>query len=66
MGTDLLKVARYIVRLTFGGLAAILGLGIIGWVCYNEFIERLPQYAGFHWREPFGSDRRLSLPVGIG
>jgi hypothetical protein len=45
----LLKVARYIFGLTFGGLAVILGLGIIGWVCYNEFIERLPQYGGSHW-----------------
>jgi hypothetical protein len=50
----LLKVARYIFRLTLGVLAVFLGLGIIGWVCYNEFIERLPQYGGFHWWEPFG------------
>jgi len=50
----LLKVARYIFRLTFGVLAVFLGLGIVGWVCYNEFIERLPQYGGFHWWESFG------------
>ena len=53
----MLKVARYIFRLTFGVLAVFLGLGIIGWVCYNEFIERLPQYGGFHWWEPFDLDR---------
>src|SRR6476660_4967533 len=53
VGTDLLKVARYIFRLTFGVLAVFLGLGIIGWMCYNEFNERLPQYGGFHWWEPF-------------
>ena len=40
----MLKVARYIFRLTFGVFALFLGLGIIGWVCYNEFIERLPQW----------------------
>jgi len=62
----LLKVARDTFRLTFGVLALFLGLGIIGWVCYNEFIERLPQYGGFHWWEPFGMDRRSSLPAGIG
>jgi len=42
-------VARYIFRLTFGVLAVLLGLAIIGWVCYNEFVERLPQYGGFRW-----------------
>jgi hypothetical protein len=47
-------VARYIFRLTFGVLAVFLGLAIIAWVCYNEFIERLPQYGGLHWWEPFG------------
>jgi len=47
-------VARYIFRLTFGVLAVLLGLAIIGWVCYNEFVERLPQYGGFRWWELFG------------
>ena len=47
-------VARYIVRLTFGVLAVILGVAIIAWVCYNEFVERLPQDDGFRWWEPFG------------
>jgi hypothetical protein len=47
-------VARYIFRLTFGVLAVFLGLAIIAWVCYNEFIERLPQYDGFQCWEPFG------------
>jgi hypothetical protein len=46
--------ARYIFRLTFGVLAVFLGLAIIAWVGYNEFVERLPQYSGFHWWEPFG------------
>jgi hypothetical protein len=41
-------VAPYIFRFTFGALAVFLGLGIIAWVCYNEFVERLPQYGGFH------------------
>jgi len=27
-------------------------LSLLG--CYNEFVERLPQYSGFHWWEPFG------------
>jgi hypothetical protein len=47
-------VARNIFRLTFGVLVLFLGLAIIAWVCYKEFVERLPQYGGFHWWEPFG------------
>jgi hypothetical protein len=57
VGTDSPMIARYIFRLTFGVLAVFLGLAIIAWVCYNEFIERLPQYGGFHWWEPFDLDR---------
>jgi hypothetical protein len=45
---------RYIFRLTFGIVGLVAGLAIIAWVCYNEFVERLPQYTGFHWWEPFG------------
>jgi hypothetical protein len=41
-------------RFIFGVLAIIAGVAIIMWVCYNEFVERLPQYKGFHWWEPFG------------
>ncbi len=47
-------IARYIFRLTFGVLAIFLGLAIIAWVSLNEFVERLPQYGGFHWWERFG------------
>ena len=38
----------------FGVLAIAIGLAIIAWIGYNEFVERLPQYTGFHWWEPFG------------
>ena len=62
----MLKVARYIFRLTFGVLAVFLGLWIISWVSYNEFVERLPQYGGFHWWEPFGIGPALVTPAGIG
>ena len=58
-------IARYIFRLTFGVLAVFLGLAIIAWVCYNEFIERLPQYGGSTDGSRSGSARRLSLPAGI-
>ncbi len=30
----------------FGILAVVLGLGLVAWVLYNSFIERLPQYSG--------------------
>lgn len=45
---------RLIVRFVFGMLAICSGVAIIGWICYNELIERLPQYTGCHWWEPFG------------
>ena len=56
-------VAQFIFRLSFGILAVLLGLVIIGWICYNQFIERLPQYPGFHWWEPLGIAPAL---IGIG
>jgi hypothetical protein len=37
-----------------GVFAIAIGLAIIAWIGYNEFVERLPQYTGFHWWEPFG------------
>jgi hypothetical protein len=30
----------------FGLCALLVGMGIIAWVLYNSFIERLPQYSG--------------------
>jgi hypothetical protein len=30
--------------LTFGALALLFGLAIIGWVIYNEFIHKLPEF----------------------
>ena len=42
-------VAQMAFRLTFGLLAVVMGCGLILWVCYNEFIHRLPQYSGTHW-----------------
>jgi hypothetical protein len=45
---------RLIVRFVSGMLAIFSGVAIIGWICYNEFVERLPQYTGFQWWEPFG------------
>ena len=50
-------------RLTFGLLAVVMGCGLILWVCYNEFIYRLPQYSGTHWWEPLGAG---PVMVGIG
>jgi hypothetical protein len=56
-------VARNAFRLTFGLLAVAMGCGLILWVCYNEFIRRLPQYSGTHWWEPLGAG---PVMVGIG
>jgi hypothetical protein len=39
----------------FGVLAIVIGLAIIAWIGYNKFVERLPQYTGFYWWEPFGN-----------
>jgi hypothetical protein len=43
-----------VLRGILGVLAIVIGLAIIAWISYNEFVERLPQYTGFHWWEPFG------------
>ena len=43
-----------VLRGVLGVLAIVIGLAIIAWIGYNEFVERLPQYTGFHWWEPFG------------
>jgi hypothetical protein len=43
-----------VLRGILGVLAIVIGLAIIAWIGYNEFVERLPQYSGFHWWEPFG------------
>ena len=58
-----LKPTRFLLRLTFGLLASLIGAAIIVWICYNEFIERLPQYTGTHWWEPFGIAPAM---IGIG
>ena len=47
-------IVRFVFRLSFGLLALITGWALISWVCYNEFIHRLPGYTGAHWWEPFG------------
>ncbi|PYM03180.1 MAG: hypothetical protein DMF19_00405 [Verrucomicrobia bacterium] len=47
-------VIQLMFRLTFGILAVGFGLAIICWICYNQFVERLPQSHGFHWWEPLG------------
>ena len=51
---DLSDFASRPLRGIFGVLAIVIGLAIIAWIGYNEFVERLPQYTGFHWWEPFG------------
>ena len=43
-----------VLRGILGVLAIVIGLAIITWTGCNEFVERLPQYRGFHWWEPFG------------
>jgi len=43
-----------VLRGILGVLAIVIGLAIITWIGYNEFVEPLPQYTGFHWWEPFG------------
>jgi hypothetical protein len=43
-----------VLRGIFGVLAIIIGLAIIAWIGYNAFVERLPEYTGFHWWKPFG------------
>ncbi|HET7227553.1 MAG TPA: hypothetical protein VFJ55_02840 [Chthoniobacterales bacterium] len=43
-----------VLRGILGVLAIVIGLAIIAWIGYNEFVERLPPYTGFHWWEPFG------------
>ena len=45
---------RLAFRLTFGLIALAMGLALILWGLYNEFIYRFPQYTGMHWWEPFG------------
>jgi ABC-type Fe3+ transport system permease subunit len=46
--------SRRVLRGILGVRAIVIGLAIIAWIGYNEFVERLPQYMGFHWWEPFG------------
>jgi hypothetical protein len=51
---DLSGFPSRVLRGILGVLAIVIGLAIIAWIGYNEFVERLPQYTGFHWWEPFG------------
>ena len=55
---------RFVFRLTVGILALLIGSAIIVWICYNQFIHRLPQYHGFHWWEPLGIAPAM-LGVGV-
>jgi hypothetical protein len=50
-------------RLVFGLLAVLIGISIIAWVCYNEFIARQSEYPGTSWWQPFGI---APLMIGIG
>ena len=56
-------IVLFVFRLSFGLLALLMGCALISWVCYNEFIHRLPQYTGTHWWEPFGIAPAM---IGIG
>jgi hypothetical protein len=51
---------RLIVRFVLGMLAIFSGVAIIGWICYNEFVERLPQYQVFIGANRLESGRCLS------
>lgn len=42
----LLGFAMGMPQALFGVGVAIIGLGIIGWVLYNSFVERQEQYSG--------------------
>jgi|GEM_PF-1979433 len=44
-----MRIAKAAVKLVFALLAFVMGLSIILWVCYNEFIHELPDYE----RPPF-------------
>jgi hypothetical protein len=54
MSTRLTEPVGMFFHLTFGVMAILIGTAIIMWICYNEFVHRLPQYTGTHWWEPFG------------
>jgi hypothetical protein len=56
-------VARIAFRLMLGVLAIVIGASIILWVCFNEFVHRLPQYPGTRWWEPLGIAPAL---LGVG
>jgi len=51
---DLSGFSSRMLRGIFGVLAIVIGLAIIVWIGYSEFVECLPQYTGFHWWEPLG------------
>ena len=54
---------RFLFKLIFGSLAVLIGVGIIVWVCYNEFVERQPEYPGTSWWQPFGVAPAM---IGVG
>ncbi len=44
-----MRAVAAFLKLIFALLALLMGISIILWVCYNEFIQRLPEYE----RPPF-------------
>jgi hypothetical protein len=40
----MLHAAKAVFKLIFALLAMLMGISIILWVCYNECIQRLPDY----------------------
>ncbi len=58
------RVSGLYLRLLFGLLAVFIGVAIIGWVCYNEFIAPQPEYPGTRWWQPLGI-APVMLGVGI-
>jgi membrane protein DedA with SNARE-associated domain len=39
-----MKYVRIFCYVTLGSLALLFGISIIGWVLYNEFIHRIPEF----------------------
>jgi hypothetical protein len=43
-----------VLRGIFGVLAIVIGLAIIAWIGYNEFVETFATARGLSWWKPFG------------
>lgn len=44
-----MRIVKAVVKLVFGLVALLMGISIVLWVVYNEYIQRLPEYE----RPPF-------------